>query len=634
MRFILSSLILLSILSCGKDSPETVESVITFNLTVTSSTGGKVSSSGGPFETGSNVSITATPDSEYVFVNWSNGSTDNPLSVTVNSNQTITPNFEKRKYPLSLNIVGEGRVLEEIVNSARSTDYESGSTVKLTAIPSEGWVFVGWSGAVESNELEVQVLVNEDKEVKGEFYLKLPDYERYSSINETTSTFLRQKYFYRYLSYDEYRSIKYTSIEPNGDIQLFVNGRVSGSEFYQPHGSYDTWGDFNNDGKLDYFAPTWKFMSDGSYGNEKSAYIFIDNYFMPEHREYKSIKSDYINWAAPTSIADFDNDGYMDVWVPQWNRHNNYTGLNHDSSHPNYGISVEPGKGTIVFFGPNNEMTEIQVGPFLDCHSSSTGDIDNDGDVDIILFPVGNPREVSPSPKILINNGARNFETIELLKNHNNFFAEYPYAWEALQFNVFDLDGDGNLDIFGSNRLKGVHRREVDPYWEYNDNSIFGFHNNNKPWILWGTNDVQYDSENLYTLDKKIDRADEILTMNLPHFRVTNSLGSGFTDFDSDGDIDIILSSTVGYENYELTLFENKGNRVFEDVTDEKIDFYYNMEKSKYGEFYFIAMIDKDGDGDFDIVPYGAGVSFGGVEFIKNLYWENRGGKFVRRELD
>ena len=64
---------LLLVISCGKDSPETVESVITFNLTVTSSTGGKVSSSGGPFESGSNVSITATPDSEYVFVNWSIG---------------------------------------------------------------------------------------------------------------------------------------------------------------------------------------------------------------------------------------------------------------------------------------------------------------------------------------------------------------------------------------------------------------------------------------------------------------------------------------------------------------------------------------------------------------------------------
>jgi len=57
------------------------------------------------------------------------------------------------------------------------------------------------------------------------------------------------------------------------------------------------------------------------------------------------------------------------------------------------------------------------------------------------------------------------------------------------------------------------------------------------------------------------------------------------------------------------------------------------MNASKYGEFYFIAMIDKDEDGDFDIVPYGAGNSFG-ESFINNLYWENTGGQFVRRELD
>ena len=139
MRFILSSLIMLSILSCGKDSPETVESVITFNLTVTSSTGGKVSSSGGPFESGSNVSITATPDSEYVFVNWSNGSTDNPLSVTVNSNQTITSNFEKRKYPLTVSITGSGTVSEKIISDGKSTtEYTSGSTIQLTAVPTDG----------------------------------------------------------------------------------------------------------------------------------------------------------------------------------------------------------------------------------------------------------------------------------------------------------------------------------------------------------------------------------------------------------------------------------------------------------------------------------------------------------------
>ena len=127
---------LLLVISCGKDSPE---SVITFNLTVTSSTGGKVSSSGGSFESGSNVSITATPDSEYVFVNWSNGSTDNPLSVTVNSNQTITSNFEKRKYPLTVSITGYGTVSEKIISAGKSTtEYTSGSTIQLTDVPADG----------------------------------------------------------------------------------------------------------------------------------------------------------------------------------------------------------------------------------------------------------------------------------------------------------------------------------------------------------------------------------------------------------------------------------------------------------------------------------------------------------------
>ena len=38
-------------------------------------------------------------------------------------------------------------------------------------------------------------------------------------------------------------------------------------------------------------------------------------------------------------------------------------------------------------------------------------------------------------------------------------------------------------------------------------------------------------------------------------------------------------------------------------------------------------------DGDFDIVPYAAGNMFG-EQYIKNLYWENTGGQFVRREND
>ena len=620
---------LLLLITCAKEdsqAPNTPPTQIVkqYALTASAGEGGSVSG-GGTFASGTQVSLTATPNSGYSFSGWSNGSTANPLNVTLNSNTTITANFEVLINSYTLTVLSS-----EGGSVTGGGEYEEGTEVTISATPEEGYEFTGWSDG-ESSQSRV-VTINSDISLSAEFYIKLYNYERYSAINETTSSFLRQKYFYRYLSKDEYMSLHWSSVGPNGET---LNCCSNPGTFYsfRVHGSHDTWGDFNNDGKLDYFGSSWKSYQNGPYGNENSEYIFISDYFTESNRTYKTLMSEYINWSAPTSIADFDNDGYMDVWVSQFNRHNNYTSLNHGPEHPNYGVSVEPGKGAIVFFGPNNEMTEIQVGPFLDSHSSTTGDIDNDGDVDMILFPVNNPGEVSPSPKILINNGARNFQTIELLKNHNDFFAEYPYAWEALNFNVFDLDGDGNLDIFGSDKLNEFHRREIDPYWDGQDDSQKGFHNNNKPWILWGTNDVQYDSENLITLDKNIYRADEILIDELPHFRNNNSLGSGFTDFDNDGDIDIILLSTVGYRNYELTLYENKGNRIFEDVTQQKIEGYYNMDPEKYGEFYFIAMIDKDYDGDFDIVPYGAGNSFG-AQFITNLYWENTGGQFVRREYN
>jgi hypothetical protein len=71
MRFILSSLVVFSILSCGKESPVVTDSVISFRLTVTSGGGGSVSSPGRSYTQGKSVSITTSPDSEYFFINWS-----------------------------------------------------------------------------------------------------------------------------------------------------------------------------------------------------------------------------------------------------------------------------------------------------------------------------------------------------------------------------------------------------------------------------------------------------------------------------------------------------------------------------------------------------------------------------------
>jgi hypothetical protein len=161
------------VLSCSKNdssSTERQEEITQYQLTVSSGEGGSVSTTGGSYAKGAKVTITATPNSEFVFDNWSNGATSNPLEITINSDISIQANFEIKKYALTVNIDGEGAVNEEIVNTGkRPTDYDSGTTVKLTAVPSEEWVFVSWSGAVQSTDNPIELTVSEAKQVTAHF---------------------------------------------------------------------------------------------------------------------------------------------------------------------------------------------------------------------------------------------------------------------------------------------------------------------------------------------------------------------------------------------------------------------------------------------------------------------------------
>lgn len=66
-----------------------------YTLTVSALEGGTVSTKEGIFEEGTEITITATPNEEYVFLYWSDGSTENPLTQTINSNLSFTATFEK-----------------------------------------------------------------------------------------------------------------------------------------------------------------------------------------------------------------------------------------------------------------------------------------------------------------------------------------------------------------------------------------------------------------------------------------------------------------------------------------------------------------------------------------------------------
>ncbi len=169
--YLLSIITLTSIVliySCSTEEEDTSppsELITKYKIQIEASAGGSVSSSGGEYTKGTSITVTANPNGEYVFSGWSNGSTENPITIEINSNLTLTANFEKRKYPLAINIEGEGTISEEIVNTGKTTDYDSGTTVRLTANPSEGWMFSSWGEGYDSEQLTIDILIDEPKEI-------------------------------------------------------------------------------------------------------------------------------------------------------------------------------------------------------------------------------------------------------------------------------------------------------------------------------------------------------------------------------------------------------------------------------------------------------------------------------------
>lgn len=70
----------------------------TVSLSVSPEGAGSVIGSG-TYEEGSEVLISAISNEDYVFKQWSDGNTENPRNIIVNSNITLAANFEKLNYP-------------------------------------------------------------------------------------------------------------------------------------------------------------------------------------------------------------------------------------------------------------------------------------------------------------------------------------------------------------------------------------------------------------------------------------------------------------------------------------------------------------------------------------------------------
>ena len=143
----------------------------TYIVTFSGSTGGTVSDIGGEYDEGTVVSVTAIPNAEYEFVSWSNGSNQNPLSITVSETTSYTASFKKVEYEVTTNVIGQGTIKEEVL--IQGGRYTSGTKLRLTAIPQEGWEFDTWSGSVISTLNPIELDVNAAKDIVANFS-KLP----------------------------------------------------------------------------------------------------------------------------------------------------------------------------------------------------------------------------------------------------------------------------------------------------------------------------------------------------------------------------------------------------------------------------------------------------------------------------
>lgn len=151
-RLILLSTLL--VLSCSKNestSEEQQAQIQKFRVTISASPGGSVSTTGGTYEKGTKVNVTATPNAEFLFENWSNGSSSNPLELTISSDINITANFAFKQYNLSLTS-GEGGSVDVSAGT-----YDSGSEVTVTATPESNFIFSHWSDDSEENPRTISI---------------------------------------------------------------------------------------------------------------------------------------------------------------------------------------------------------------------------------------------------------------------------------------------------------------------------------------------------------------------------------------------------------------------------------------------------------------------------------------------
>ena len=129
--------------------------------------GGTATTSDTQVMSGWEVTLTATPEKTYRFVNWTLGgkevSRENPYKAVITKSAQYQANFEKDNYKVSVKESEGGSV-----KASQKGDVLNGTKVTFTATPQDYYSFVNWTvnGVEVSKENPYTATITEDMEIK------------------------------------------------------------------------------------------------------------------------------------------------------------------------------------------------------------------------------------------------------------------------------------------------------------------------------------------------------------------------------------------------------------------------------------------------------------------------------------
>jgi len=521
------------------------------------------------YNSGTIVELTAVPSGEWLFVEWKGDvtGTENPTQITIDKAKTVTAVFVKKQYPLTIEIEGEGTVAEKVIKQGLATDYNSGTIVELTAESSDEWEFVGWSGDITSTENPVQITIDKAKTVKARFF---------KPIN-----YLVNSHYYK------------NEMNPYFDLnKITKNHGIEGPKY----GGYDTgvaYADFNGDGYIDINL----MLNPGVDGDYCEHFMLINNGDDTFTMNNDLITNTNFNtyMSRKTIVGDFNGDKIPDVvriaGGHDWLRKSN------------------------ILLSNNGSFTfkEIEEVPLSQYHGFGSGDIDNDGDLDLFFG--------SPNSGFAINDGSGNFSWFRVDKKIFNFWADEeqhgPYGMQTVE--ILDFDKDGNLDILmgGSYGDNTTDPQLPGPTILIGDGS--GTFDYEKRIQIWGIGDKPY----------------------LDGVKVGNNDDFSVYDIDGDGYKDVVLlyiyqidddpnnnGNTTMYFQYQI--MKNIENISFMDVTESWLP-----DSVKQCTCVWAIIKDIDNNGRIDLTEYSSKTSKGGsnpnITCSEDAWrWEWSGSKFEK----